>query len=405
MSPHISVVLCTYNRAALLGPALESLLAQADDAPPHELIIVDNNSRDDTQAVIEGYVSRSAGRMRYVREARQGLCHARNAGIAASRAPLIAFTDDDVRAQPDWLRVLAESFATHPSAAFVGGKVLPRWPSAPPVWLTERHWGPLALVDHGNEGFAVGGERTICLVGANVAFRRSVFDEFGGFDPRYQPVRGAVSGVDDHEFELRLYRAGRSGWYEPRALIWADVQPERLTKEYHRKWHSDHGVAVTRMLPSDHHWSGHGYPIPMPAAPRRIGGAPAYLYRELSVNVVRAARGRLTGPADLAFALECEVRELVGALWQHRVMHKAGATVADSATAPSIIEYDEHTPELAPDHSTRIDERVIPFAAAEGADRVSKRAATRGDRGVGDAEGTLKPSANPSLPVSASQAL
>jgi len=94
--PDVSVVLSTYNRAHVLPRALDSLLDQDHDHARYEVIAVDNNSTDGTREHIESFSTR-ASNLRYVFEAKQGLSHARNAGILAARAPLIAFTDDDVR--------------------------------------------------------------------------------------------------------------------------------------------------------------------------------------------------------------------------------------------------------------------------------------------------------------------
>ena len=98
-------------------------------------------------------------------ETKQGLSHARNAGIAAARAPIIAFTDDDVRVGPDWLAAIMRTVRAYPGVSVVGGKVLPIWPAPPPPWLTPEHWGPLALVDYGEQPVRVDADNPLCLVG------------------------------------------------------------------------------------------------------------------------------------------------------------------------------------------------------------------------------------------------
>src|SRR5688572_14570339 len=144
-APQLSVVMSTYNRGELLGDAIRSLLAQHQTiTPPFELIVVDNNSTDKTHEIVEGF-ARIDGRVRYLFEPRQGLSHARNAAIRDARAPLIAFTDDDVRAEPDWVSAIVRAFDEHRDAAVIGGRVLPVWPGPPPLWLTRDHWAPLAL--------------------------------------------------------------------------------------------------------------------------------------------------------------------------------------------------------------------------------------------------------------------
>ena len=243
MSEHreVTVVLCTYNRAQLLGAALDRLLAQSADSPAYEIILVDNNSSDDTRAVVERYTSSTARPVRYVFEPRQGRVHARNAGIAASRADIIAFTDDDVWVTDDWVRVIKRTFDAQPEVDGLGGRTLPIWPSDPPAWLTRRHWvGPLALQDYGDEPFTVDARHPLCLAGANCAFRKERICRLGGFSPEFERS-------EDTEFMLRLWRAGTRALYVPDMKVFAAVQPERLTKRYHREWHTNIGRCNARM--------------------------------------------------------------------------------------------------------------------------------------------------------------
>ncbi len=280
--PVFSVVLSTYNRGALLVDAVRSLLALDPASPPHEIIVVDNNSRDHTREVVQSLIPESGGRLRYVFEGKQGLSNARNAGVAASRGRIVAFTDDDVRANPDWLIALGRAFDAHPDAAYGGGKVLPMWPSDPPAWLTDWFWSPLALSDYGPEGRYVDRHDYVTIVGANLAVRREVFDAHGGFDPRYQHEPGAVTACEDHEFEMRLVNAGLRGWYEPSAVIRAEVQANRLTLAYHRKWAFDHGRAVGRMTPPGYLFDGNCTLTPRRTTARTLLGGPGHAWKAVA---------------------------------------------------------------------------------------------------------------------------
>src|SRR6266404_6763274 len=101
MTPDLSVVLSTYNRAEVLRRALESLLDQDFDPRRYEVVVVDNNSSDRTRSVVEAFCAKTTN-VSYLFESRQGVAYGRNAGIRASRAPAIAFTDDDLRVSRDW---------------------------------------------------------------------------------------------------------------------------------------------------------------------------------------------------------------------------------------------------------------------------------------------------------------
>jgi glycosyltransferase involved in cell wall biosynthesis len=294
-APGISVVLSTCNRREWLARALGCLLAQSG-APPHEILVVDNRSTDGTRELVESMAREvSDGRLVYAYEPRQGLSYARNAGIALARAPIIAFTDDDVLADPDWIASIERAFARHPAAQYVGGRVLPRW-QAPPAWLTPLHWSPLALQDHGPEPFEVGTARPLCLVGANMAFRASAFRAAGLFSPRVQLLPGTLGSTEDHELMRRIWQLGGHGVYDPSIVVRADVQPERLTRGYHRRWHYAHGRSHARMqLPE------------MERSRARLLGVPVHLFRQALGHVLDLARHTIRRRLALAFHAEASL--------------------------------------------------------------------------------------------------
>jgi len=142
--------------------------------------------------------------------------------------PTIAFTDDDVRVADDWIGTIAQALNDDGDVSYVGGRVLPRWLAPPPRWLTTAHWSPLALQDYGAAPLVCSRERAICLVGANLAFKREVFDRVGGFAPELGRVRDGIGSTEDHEMQLRVWRAGLRGRYDPRIVAIADVTPDRI---------------------------------------------------------------------------------------------------------------------------------------------------------------------------------
>ena len=293
----------TYNRGALLKNALRSVLNQdATSSLSFEMIVVDNNSTDGTRGVIERLAATDP-RLRYVFEGKQGSSHGRNTGIRAARAPLIAFLDDDVRAEPDWLSSIVRAFGEHPEADVVGGRVLPLWPSPPPPWLTPEHWSPLALVDFGDAPFAIDPGHPICLVGANLAVRRTVFDAVGGFAAAFQLVGSRfVGSVEDHEFLLRVLRSGRVAIYDPRVTVHAEVQANRLDRAYHRRWHTGHGHFHSLLRTEEMERTGFG----------TLAGVPAHLYRQALGNLGGWLVSMLRGQRERAFVHELRVRFFIG---------------------------------------------------------------------------------------------
>src|ERR1043165_2202380 len=178
--PDVSVVVCTYNRAALLTRTLESLFAQKTEAA-FEILVVDNNSSDNTPALVASLQITSPVTLRYIYESRQGNAYARNTGVEQAHAPVVAFIDDDVVAADNWVDTIKSALHHHAECSFIGGKVLPLWDSDPPSWLTRSHWAPLALLDYGDEEKEIAGQMPLGLLTANIAFRKEVFAEGLGF--------------------------------------------------------------------------------------------------------------------------------------------------------------------------------------------------------------------------------
>ena len=296
-APQLSIVMSTYNRGELLHDAIRSVLAQrVSITPAFELIVVDNNSTDSTREIVERFAA-ADGRVRYLFEPQQGLSYARNAGIREARAPFIAFIDDDVRAEPEWVAAIIRAFREHPEADMVGGRVLPVWPAAIPVWLTRDHWTPLALVDHGEASVVVTADHPICLVGAG-ACRRTVFEVVGLFATGLQRVKDAIGSLEDHEFLLRVLRTGRKGVYDPRIILHAEIQPNRLERAYHRRWHTGHGH-FHAMLRS-HHMEQ--------TSVGTLFGVPAHLYRQALGDLVGWVRAKAIGEPGRAFHHEVRLR-------------------------------------------------------------------------------------------------
>lgn len=299
--PDLSVIMSTFNRGKLLVDAVRSVLGQHRHAPTFELIVVDNNSTDTTRQVVERFAGADR-RVRYVFEDRQGLSFARNAGLANAQAPLVAFTDDDVRVEHDWVLATVRAFGEHPEADMVGGRVLPLWPGEPPRWLTRDHWAPLALVDHGDVPIAITPQRAICLVGANLACRREVFDTVGLFATGLQRVKDGIGSLEDHEFLLRLLRTGRTALYDPRIVVHAEIQTNRLAREYHRRWHTGHGHFHALLRSEDVERSGRG----------SLFGVPAHMYRQAAVDALGWARASASRDSARAFRHEAGLRFFKG---------------------------------------------------------------------------------------------
>ena len=306
MSPlEASVVVCTYNRADSLARTLRELQAQrVRPGTEWEVLVVDNNSSDHTRETVESF-ARSFPRLRYTRETQQGLSHARNHGIGAARGAVLLFTDDDVAPEPDWVQRVLDGMREHGCDA-CGGFIGPLWESPPPPWLTERFHGFLAIK----------AERTDCYpitpgvalpYGANMAFRRSVFDHFGLFDVRRGRRGNILASGEDGEFFDRILAGGAKVMFFGDARVHHSVESFRLTKRYFRRWRyqTSRNLAESRGFPGT----------------RRLFGVPLYLYPQSARAIVRALLARFSAPPDEAFFREIIAWHFLGSLeglWRNR---------------------------------------------------------------------------------------
>jgi glycosyltransferase involved in cell wall biosynthesis len=329
-SPTLSIILCTYNRAASLARALAALCGGCG-APRAELVVVDNNSTDRTAEVVNAFTGGPLA-VRYLREPRQGLSYARNAGILATSAPLVAFTDDDVEPDADWIDAVLSALARHPEAAWVGGKVLPLWQTPPPMWLDRSHWPPLALADYGDVELAIDDSRPLCLVGANLAVRREALIASGLFATDVQRVGAGGGTTEDHELQIRLRTVGFRGIYDPALVVRALVDPERLTKRFHRRWHYQHGRSFARMRVPDFERTSHV----------RWMGVPAHVYRAAAAGLAAAVCATATDPSPRAFARTLALPFSAGFIRQRVVQRaplrlRSGCQRGDPITASVVI--------------------------------------------------------------------
>jgi|GEM_PF-222165 len=256
--PLITVGIATYKRAPVLRQMIDCLVRQEYPPDRFELLVIDNNSPDNTRAVVAGFEMRSdlnahpqastrgpktaspkptllqaqpekqsegaapfPHRVRYIHEPQQGLGHARNRAIAEARGDLIVLPDDDILMNPNWLRTLcapliAEWHEGRRSIGCVAGEVVPIFPDGLPDWI--REW-------HGPQGFRSADEgpgpltKTAYPMGANFAFPRWIFEQLGAFSTALDRKGASFFGGGDREMLHRIYEADYAVWFVPAASV------------------------------------------------------------------------------------------------------------------------------------------------------------------------------------------
>ena len=267
----ISVILCTHNRCQSLAKALNSLAALTlPESVEWEVLVVDNNSSDGTREVVQrDFLGRYPRRFRYLFEPQPGKSYALNAGIRQAQGDILAFTDDDVTVEKTWLRNLTAAL-NNSEWAGAGGRVVAEWACPPPLWLSlEGRYAlgdTLALFDRGGEAH----ELSENPFGANMAFRKAMFERYGGFRTDLGPRAGSrePQKSEDAEFGRRLLDAGERLRYEPSAIVHHWVPENRLQKKYFLAWWFDKGRSDFRKSEIRPDAKGH-WPI-LPRLLRRL---------------------------------------------------------------------------------------------------------------------------------------
>ncbi len=223
----ITVAVPTYNRAALLRQTLAGITRQDFPSDRFEILVIDNNSTDDTPGVVAAFAG-SRPPPRHVREAAQGLDHARNRAVAEARGEIIVFADDDILVETGWLRQLTAPLLTDRERKIgaVGGEVLPVFPDGLPPWIAEWH-APLAFrADAGPL------PPEASPMGANLAIPGWVFERVGRFATALDRTGRSYFSGGDSEMLRRIRAAGLEVWFAPAAKVRHQMPASRTTFRY-----------------------------------------------------------------------------------------------------------------------------------------------------------------------------
>ena len=290
----VTVVICTYNRSALLRTTLESL-RQLQTHRIWELVVVDNNSIDDTNAIVSEFAKSAPIPVSYIFEPRQGKSFALNTGIARAAGDVIAFTDDDVVVEPDWLERACHALEQDESIDYTGGPVRPLWAGIPPPWLDQHRsdlWGTLAILDYGDDTF-IFEERCKVPLGVNMAIRRTLVTRIGGFHPELGRRGRSLLGQEQAEFLARARAEGIRGRYVPEMRLAHYVPAARLTRRYFSRWWYWKGVSRAR-VDAMHRRTELG--LDLRQVPY-VAGVPRYVWGQVPRSLGEVVRSLLAGDA------------------------------------------------------------------------------------------------------------
>lgn len=320
----ISVIVATRNRHRELRRLLESLRATRPPSREWELIVVDNDSPDDTATVLREMQQDRRLPLRPIRESRLGKALACNRAICASRGSLLFFTDDDTIVDPDWLVNMERATVRWADAGGFGGRVIAVEDRPRPAWFTAERplrscTGGVVAFDLGDEPVDLAWGSFPAPVGANLACRRETFARHGLFREDLGPGPLGYHG-DDTEFANRIRRRGTKIMYVADAVVRHPVDPHRMGRGYQLRWSYRLGRTSARLGRR-------------PAGARRAKGVPVYLVRMLLRETMSLGRAALWG----------------GPTERHRRMHLVAArmgTIRELLSLPEDFDPTRHVPLL-----------------------------------------------------------
>jgi glycosyltransferase involved in cell wall biosynthesis len=231
-TPKISVIICSYNRQDFIVQAIDSLYHQTIPRSDYEVVVVDNNSRDNTEAVVRGYMAAHPDlQIVFMNESEQGASWARNAGAKRAQSSLLAFMDDDAVAEKEFLERILSFFELHPDAAGLGGRIIPRYIPEEPKWMSRYVSSMVGNFDYSKEVKVFADGRY--PLESNMVVRKEAFESINGFNTRLPGVKGNLRiGGEGKDFFYRLIARGKKIWYDPSVIVHHVVEVKKLTPDY-----------------------------------------------------------------------------------------------------------------------------------------------------------------------------
>jgi glycosyltransferase involved in cell wall biosynthesis len=223
-SPLISVVVCTYNRATLLVGALQTLCGQTLDRSYYEVIVVDNNSTDETRSSAEEFC-RKCQNVRYFLEMEQGLSNARNRGWMEARGEYVAYIDDDCIVPEHWLSIAKDIIVRLYPGVF-GGPFYTFYNTTKPAWYKDAYGEHVPFDEEKN----LNSKECPEIFGGNMFLRRRLIESFGGFDVRLGMQGDKIGYCEETALILNISNTKRDEliYYNPNLYVFHLVQKKKM---------------------------------------------------------------------------------------------------------------------------------------------------------------------------------
>lgn len=243
----ISAIICTYNRARYLKQCLEACTRQSLPIDDFEIVVINNNSTDNTKQVCDDFQNQFPQyQFSYYEESEQGLSPARNRGIRESRYELITFLDDDAFIANDFLKITVDYFEANTSVAAIGGKILLHYECPEPAWENKYLNSLLGYFNIGDETKPF--PRKYYPRGSNMSFRKYLFEKYGYFNHELGRKGGNLVGGEERDLFERFSQHNITIHYVPQALVYHCVPLQRTTADFIKKQAIGTGISERGMF-------------------------------------------------------------------------------------------------------------------------------------------------------------
>lgn len=227
----VSVIVCTYNREKYIGTCLEHLASQTANPKDYEVLIIDNKSTDNTANIAKKFIEENPSvQAQYLLEENQGHTYARNRGIKEANGKYLSFIDDDAFVEQNFIKGIMEYFSNHIHVQALGGKIIPEYETGRPKWMSKFLLPLVSALDMGSSPKRFKGSKF--PIGANMSFRKEVFEKYGLFDVELGRRGSELEGGDEKEVFIRLKRNNEEIHYVPTVVVKHIIPEKRIKIDY-----------------------------------------------------------------------------------------------------------------------------------------------------------------------------
>ena len=228
----LSIIICSYNRASYISDALTSLYQQSSGHDDFEVIIVDNNSTDNTKEVYAKWRQVNPnGQFTFISEHKQGASFARNTGAAIAKGEWVCFMDDDAVATADYVKNIIRHILDQPFIVGFGGRIIPKYIPTEPKWMSYYVSSLVGNFDYAPTACAF--ENGKYPLESNMIVKKSIYEQIGGFNVNLPGVVGTLRiGGEGKELFYKIIALGHKIYYDPSICVHHVVEVKKLTPEY-----------------------------------------------------------------------------------------------------------------------------------------------------------------------------